>query len=644
MKTIIKRINLCNYPDRFCFWLLSLVLLLYSTASLADLTPFSCSQVTDIPQSECEALVAFYQQTDGEHWLNHSGWLSDTTAANWYGVTVTDNQITELTLDDNHLVGTLSPELCQLSQLQVLNLGYDHPDATNQLSGEIPACLGQLSQLKRLSLANNVLSGSIPDTLCQLTNLQYLDLSANEQINGSIPNCLGTNLSPLRSLNLQQLSLSGAIPTSLCQLTSLQALRLQSNQLNDAIPPCLGQLNQLVILWLYHNQLSGTIPTELCQLTALEYLGLGRNQLSGTIPACLGENLSKLQILYLSYNQLTGSMPATLGQLMALRQLYLDNNKLSTPIPNELVQMVLSNLNLIQFHFHRNNLGLNECQTVQKWVARGGWIENLPGWFDGGLVHSPQINSFYFDKNCPPAFPLLTITKKGDGSGKVTGEGIDCGDDCTENHPLNTQVTLTAIAEAGFEFTVWGGDCSGTEPTITFSMDAHKNCLAHFNQPASFICTDVAPNECEALVALYQQTGGESWTNKNGWLTEMSASKWYGITVTNGHVTQINLKNNQLVGELPTEICQLSQLQQLNLGEYRSGNQLIGEIPTCLGELSELQLLTLASNEFSGEIPPQLGQLSQLITLDLRDNPLEGTLPETLCELTRLENLVVLYV
>ena len=456
MKTIIKRINLGNYPDRFCFWLLSLVLLsFYSTASLADLTAFSCSQVTDISQNECEALVTFYQQTDGEHWLNHSGWLSDTAAANWYGVTVTDNQITELTFDDNHLVGTLPLELCQLSQLQVLNLGHDNPESTNQLSGEIPACLGQLSQLRRLSLANNMFSGSIPETLCQLTNLQYLDLSANELINGLIPSCLGTNLSQLRSLNLQQLSLSGVIPTSLCQLTSLQALRLQSNQLNGAIPSCLGQLNQLMILWLYHNKLNGTIPPELCQLTALEYLGLGRNQLSGTIPACLGENLSKLQILYLSHNQLTGSMPATLEQLTALRQLYLDNNKLSTPIPDELVQMVLSNLNLIQFHFHRNNLGLNECQTVQQWVARGGWVENLPGWFDGGLVHSPQANGFYFDKNCPPASPLLTITKTGDGSGNVAGEGIDCGDDCTENYPLNTQVTLTATPAAGFDFVGW---------------------------------------------------------------------------------------------------------------------------------------------------------------------------------------------
>ena len=93
-------------------------------------------------------------------------------------------------------------------------------------------------------------------------------------------------------------------------------------------------------------------------------------------------------------------------------------------------------------------------------------------------------------------------------------------------------------------------------------------------------------------------------------------SKWYGITVTSRHVTQIKLRNNQLAGELPTELCQLQHLQQLDFGGYGLGNQLIGEIP------------------------PQLGQLSQLITLDLRDNPLEGTLPKTLCELTHFRESV----
>ena len=56
MKTITKHLNWHYCLDRSPSWLLSLVLLFYSAASWADPTAFSCSQVTDIPPSEGEAL------------------------------------------------------------------------------------------------------------------------------------------------------------------------------------------------------------------------------------------------------------------------------------------------------------------------------------------------------------------------------------------------------------------------------------------------------------------------------------------------------------------------------------------------------------------------------------------------------------
>jgi hypothetical protein len=233
-------------------------------------------------------------------------------------------------------------------------------------------------------------------------------------------------------------------------------------------------------LWLYHNQLQGTIPPELCHLTQLKSLGLGRNQLSGEIPACLGEKLTQLQILYLSENALTGVLPSSLGKLNSLQQLYLDSNQFSTPLPDALVQMALSNLNLVQFHFQNNSFSLNECQAVQKLVARGGWIENLPGWFDGGLVHSPQMYRYFFDQDCPPAFPLLTITKKGDGSGLGT-----------------------------WNFKAWQGDCVGTTNPLPVLMNQSKHCTAIF-EPALLIgLTDFSATVLAKGTVLQWQTASE---------------------------------------------------------------------------------------------------------------------------------------
>ncbi len=56
----------------------------------------------------------------------------------------------------------------------------------NQLSGEIPPELGNLSNLRGLLLSNNQLSGEIPPELGNLSNLAELHLSRN-QLTGRIP-------------------------------------------------------------------------------------------------------------------------------------------------------------------------------------------------------------------------------------------------------------------------------------------------------------------------------------------------------------------------------------------------------------------------------------------------------------------------
>ncbi len=59
----------------------------------------------------------------------------------------------------------------------------------NQLSGEIPAELGSLSNLRELRLGSNDLSGEIPAELGSLSNLTWLILSGN-QLSGCVPSSL----------------------------------------------------------------------------------------------------------------------------------------------------------------------------------------------------------------------------------------------------------------------------------------------------------------------------------------------------------------------------------------------------------------------------------------------------------------------
>ena len=76
----------------------------------------------------------------------------------------------------------------------------------------------------------------------------------------------------------------------------------------------------------------------------------------------------------------------------------------------------------------------------------------------------------------------LTINKVGTGSGKVTGEGIDCGSDCTETYTETGKVvTLTASADSGSAFVGWGGVCTGTTATCQVTLNNAQNVTATFN-------------------------------------------------------------------------------------------------------------------------------------------------------------------
>ena len=80
---------------------------------------------------------------------------------------------------------------------------------------KVPAELGSLSNLTRLSLQDNKLSGEIPAELDSLSNLVELNLY-NNVLSGEIPAELGS-LSNLTSLSLGggYNDLSGCVPSSL---------------------------------------------------------------------------------------------------------------------------------------------------------------------------------------------------------------------------------------------------------------------------------------------------------------------------------------------------------------------------------------------------------------------------------------------
>ena len=127
--------------------------------------PFDCSQVTDVPPIECQALVALYYTANGHYWYDQAGWLAGRSACTWAGVACLGGHVSVLYLTDNQLSGTIPPELGNLTGLYELDLD------TNQLTGTMPSQLGNLTGLYVLDLSKNQLAGPMPLSLDHLSLL-----------------------------------------------------------------------------------------------------------------------------------------------------------------------------------------------------------------------------------------------------------------------------------------------------------------------------------------------------------------------------------------------------------------------------------------------------------------------------------------
>ena len=424
----------------------------------------------------------------------------------------------------------------------------------------------------------------------------------NNNLTGVIPTELA-NLSNLMRLVLWDDSLTGTIPTELSNLSNLTDLAL-SGGFAGAVPNELGRLQNLRSLQLNGAGLTGSIPTELGNLSNLGLLSLQINRLTGSIPVSLC-NLIKLEVLVISYNELTGEIPSCLGELSNLIWLSLEENQLTGRIPPELGQLS----NLQDLSLHNNRL----TGTVPPQLGNLSSLTDL-------YLHNNRLTD-------PLPHSLTNLT-------------------ALENFTFGDNSGLCAPTDEAFQTWLQG---------IPIVSSIGPNCTGQSTT------SPVHAGDRATLVALYNATGGDNWTDNANWLSDRPLGEWHGVATNDeGRVTKLELWVNNLTGAIPTELGNLSGLTYLfldlnqlsgtipselgNLSKLKSlgllGNQLSGPIPSELGNLSVLQHLGLGGNQLTGSVPPELGQLSNLRQIWLDQNQLSGAIPS---DLGRLSNLTELY-
>ena len=301
-----------------------------------------------LPPNDRAALVELYNATDGPNWTDNGNWLSDGPLAEWYGVVVDDTgRVKELRLESNQLVGEIPPSLGRLASLEALTLWG------NRLSGPIPPELSNLTELRVLDLWSNQLDGPIPPQLGSLTKLVELFLGRN-RLSGSIPPEL-RNLSNLSRLNLKGNGLSGCLPEEFHELREIV--------IDPSVSLCTGR-GTLVALyeaadgpnwtdsenWLSDKLLDQWHGVAIDHNGQVIGLDLVDNRLKGTIPPGLG-GLPNLRVLFLNGNRLSGQLPSELGDLSNLSRLFIGGNRFVGCIPDRLEEVPDSDLSTLNLAF-----------------------------------------------------------------------------------------------------------------------------------------------------------------------------------------------------------------------------------------------------------------------------------------------------
>lgn len=614
-----------------------------------------------------KALRALYLSTDGDNWTERTNWpdkaffeANPTDPGNleietWFGVEATSNSVIGLYMSNNNLNGTLPVELTFLSGLQFIEFKNNNLSGTldpnwsimplnyinianNNLTGNLPDEYSKFNMPDGANFSNNDLSGCIPQSWIKFCN-PGINLTGNERLpwkgdfskfcetsgsqeeqieapcntgNGSTEDfinsdCLceqGLFYNPIVYNALRELYLSTdgdnwttrtnwpdraffeANTTDpgnsnvetwfgvIVEDSEIIEINMPNNNLNGQIPDALATLTELSNVYLQNNAIIGSIDQLLPLFKQLKNLDLSNNQLNGQIPDIFN-TFTKLQNINLSENNLSGELPPTLSSPNLLQSISMSNNMLEGEIPNSWGTLVYVEMKL-------DNNKLSGCFPISFKAICG-------------------TSAVDFSNN--PRLPW-----EGDFESF-------CATDGTPEAQLNAPCDD-------------GDQSNGQNDKITANCTCESIATSYHH-----------PDDYKALRALYLATNGDAWTTRTNWPNKeffennptipaaFSINAWYGIQGNdNGRISCIDLDGkvgctnthqygNNLVGEIPSEILLLAELEKMSLQHNQLEGVMLNYAP-----FEKLTHLYLNDNNLSGCIPNDMLFLNRVY--DFNNNPL----------------------
>ena len=396
-----------------------------------------------------------------------------------------------------------------------------------------------------------------------------------------------TSLELLNTIVLKNVGISDTIPEWLWKL-DFGSLDLSRNQLYGRLPNSLSFSPKAFLVDLSFNRLVGRLPLWF----NVTLLFLGNNSFSGPIPLNIGES-SSLRVLDVSGNLLNGSIPSSISKLKDLAVIDLSNNHLSGKIP-------------------KNWNDLQSLQTID--LSKNKLSGGIPSWM---CSKSSLILLILGDNNLTGELTLslqncTTLSSLDLGNNKFSGE-----------IPKWIGERMPSLEHLRLRGNMFTGDIP---EQLCWLSDLHILDLA-LNNLSGFIPQCLGNLTALSFVTLLDRNFDdprihEYYSERMELVVKGQNMEFDSILPI---VNLIDLSSNNIWGEIPKEITNLSTLGTLNL----SRNQLTGKIPEKIGAMQGLETLDLSCNCLSGPIPPSMSSITSLNHLNLSHNRLSGPIPTT---------------
>ena len=128
----------------------------------------------------------------------------------------------------------------------------------------------------------NQLSGEIPQSLSEISRLDSIDLHSNKLVGNPFPTF--RSLIGVKYLHIQLNNFSGEVPAYISEMTKLSNLNIGGNRFSGELPESMGRLMNLAYFYAWSNELSGELPRLFAQLPNLKIVSIADNSFEGDIP------------------------------------------------------------------------------------------------------------------------------------------------------------------------------------------------------------------------------------------------------------------------------------------------------------------------------------------------------------------------